>query len=125
MIKGVGVDLVDVEELARLLETMGDRVFSHIFTDAELADAATGPRRAERLAIRFAAKEAVFKAISRLLPERPFDLRIVESSHGPDGSLRVDVTPALRDVMERAGVTGIVLSASSEGRYVTVFALAQ
>lgn len=125
MIKGVGVDLVDSDELARLLDVLDDRLFTHIFTAGELADAAADPRRAEQLAIRFGVKEAVFKAIAHLLPQHFFDMRVVESVNEPDGYLRVDPTPALRTIMGQAGITDIQVSASTENQYVTVIALAQ
>ncbi|MFE1346633.1 holo-ACP synthase [Streptomyces sp. NPDC058757] len=59
----VGTDLVDVERLRRLL-VGGPEVAARIFTDRELAYCAARPRRSEEhLAARFAAKEAVMKAL--------------------------------------------------------------
>ena len=57
---GVGIDLVDITELA---QSIGKRASSlaRVFTKRELA-ACKGPRRFEKLAARFAAKEAAMKA---------------------------------------------------------------
>jgi len=63
MIAGVGVDIVDVSRVAKLLERYGDRFLRRVFTDAETAYAMGGANRAERLAGRFAVKEAVMKAL--------------------------------------------------------------
>ncbi|HEX8804952.1 MAG TPA: holo-ACP synthase [Acidimicrobiales bacterium] len=59
---GVGVDLCDVERMARVLvrtPSFGTRVF----TDAERAYCERRRQPAERYAARFAAKEAVLKAM--------------------------------------------------------------
>lgn len=61
---GVGIDLVDVERFERVLarrKAMSER----LFTELELSQAAgpTATARASRLAARFAAKEAVMKAL--------------------------------------------------------------
>ena len=63
MILGHGVDLVEVARIARSVERFGDRFLERVFTQAERAYAGDGPRRHEHLAARFAAKEAVFKAL--------------------------------------------------------------
>ncbi len=63
MILGHGVDLTEVQRVRRSVERFGDRFLERVFTESERAYAGDGPRRYERLAARFAAKEAVFKAL--------------------------------------------------------------
>lgn len=63
MILGHGVDLVEVARVGRSVERFGDRFLERVFTEAERIYAGDGPRRDEHLAARFAAKEAVFKAL--------------------------------------------------------------
>lgn len=63
MILGHGVDLAEVARIRRSIDRYGDRFLERVFTEAERAYAGDGPRRFERLAARFAAKEAVFKAL--------------------------------------------------------------
>jgi holo-[acyl-carrier protein] synthase len=65
----VGVDIVDIGELRRLLSYPGDRL-RRVFSPSELAllkGSTPEPDRsvATRLAVSFAAKEAVFKALGR------------------------------------------------------------
>ncbi|HBS29422.1 MAG TPA: holo-[acyl-carrier-protein] synthase [Phycisphaerales bacterium] len=62
-IVGHGVDLVEVARIERLLREHPGRFASRCFTPTELTIAGGGPTRAERLAGRFAAKEAVLKAL--------------------------------------------------------------
>ncbi len=63
MILGHGVDLAEVARIRRSVDRYGDRFLERVFTEAEREYAGDGPRRFERLAARFAAKEAVFKAL--------------------------------------------------------------
>jgi holo-[acyl-carrier protein] synthase len=63
-IVGVGVDAVDVARFRRLLERR-PRLAERCFTETEQADAVRSSDRAESLAARFAAKEAVMKALGR------------------------------------------------------------
>lgn len=63
-IVGHGVDIVEVTRIRQMLERHEDQFLDRCFTPREQADAtAAGKRREERLAGRFAAKEAVLKAL--------------------------------------------------------------
>lgn len=62
MIVGIGVDIVEVERVKDLLTRYRDRFVRRVFTDAEARYARGSVREAERLAGRFAVKEAVLKA---------------------------------------------------------------
>ena len=61
-IVGVGVDAVDVERFRRLLDRR-PRFAARCFTDTERSDAGNSADAAQSLAARFAAKEAVMKAL--------------------------------------------------------------
>ena len=63
MILGTGVDIVSVPRLQRAMERHGDRFLQKIFTEGEIAYASGKARENEHLAGRFAAKEAVLKAL--------------------------------------------------------------
>src|SRR3954447_1570028 len=56
----VGTDLVAVETIEAAVQTHGDRYLARIFTPQELADCDGAP---ERLAARYAAKEATLKIL--------------------------------------------------------------
>ena len=61
-IVGVGVDAVSVERFRRLLERR-PRFAARCFTESEQSDCNRSADRAQSLAARFAAKEAVMKAL--------------------------------------------------------------
>lgn len=55
-----GVDMIECERIAAGIERLGERFLNRFFTAGERADCADQPHR---LAARFAAKEAVAKAL--------------------------------------------------------------
>jgi holo-[acyl-carrier protein] synthase len=62
-IVGHGIDLVDITEMRRWIEDPRDPLIQRCFIQEELYEMGDGPDRVERLAGRFAAKEAVLKAL--------------------------------------------------------------
>ena len=63
MIVGTGVDVTPVNRIAEALERFGQRFLRRVFTPAEVDYCCSKRNRAERLAARFAAKEAALKAL--------------------------------------------------------------
>ena len=63
MIAGIGVDIVDIARIQALLDRYGERFLRRVYTGKETAYAMSGANKAERLAGRFAVKEAVMKAL--------------------------------------------------------------
>ncbi len=58
-----GIDLVDFDRIEQMLDKHPDRFADRVFTAREQADADKVKNRTEKLAGRFAAKEAVMKLI--------------------------------------------------------------
>lgn len=77
MIQGIGVDIVEIDRLARLMDN--SRFLARVFTPAERDYCTAGANRAERFAGRFAAKEAVAKALGLGLPWRDVEIRREDS----------------------------------------------
>jgi len=63
MIIGTGVDITEVSRLRKAVEKWGDDFLNRIFTEKEIANARSRASIYQHLAGRFAAKEAIFKAI--------------------------------------------------------------
>jgi holo-[acyl-carrier protein] synthase len=63
MIFGVGTDILKVERVAAAYERFGERFVRHLLMPEELADFARAKNRVRFLSMRFAAKEAVVKAL--------------------------------------------------------------
>jgi holo-[acyl-carrier protein] synthase len=63
MIHGIGTDVVQVERIARIFERHGERFVEHLLMPQEAAAFRDHKRPVRFLAMRFAAKEAVVKAM--------------------------------------------------------------
>ncbi len=63
MLIGTGVDLIEIERIARSIERYGIRFLHRVYTDHEIAYCSGKRASAESYAARFAAKEAGAKAL--------------------------------------------------------------
>jgi len=63
MILGTGVDITEVPRIQRMLTVYGERFLKRVFTFEEIRYCTGKVNTAERLAARFAAKEAALKAL--------------------------------------------------------------
>ena len=63
MIVGVGVDVVEIPRLRKILARYGERFAQRVFTPEEREYCAAHTDPAPHYAVRFAAKEALFKAL--------------------------------------------------------------
>ena len=63
MIVGIGTDIVEIEKLRLAMVRRGDRLRNRAFTEGEIAYCEERASRYQHYAVRFAAKEAAFKAI--------------------------------------------------------------
>ena len=63
MIKGLGIDLVEISRIEDALAKNAEKFEQKVFTQSELADCAPRRDRLQGLAARFAAKEACLKAL--------------------------------------------------------------
>jgi holo-[acyl-carrier protein] synthase len=73
MTPGVGIDLIEIERVERALQRR-PRLAARLFTEGELAYARDRARPGRHLAARFAAKEAVIKALGQPLPPREIEV---------------------------------------------------
>ena len=64
MIFGIGTDIIELDRIGAML-ARGRQYLQTIFTDKEIEYCESKARRAEHYGVRFAAKEAVLKALSR------------------------------------------------------------
>jgi holo-[acyl-carrier protein] synthase len=64
MIIGTGVDITEVNRLRKAVEKWGKDFLERVFTQNELRNAKTRGSLYQHLAGRFAAKEAIFKALN-------------------------------------------------------------
>jgi holo-[acyl-carrier protein] synthase len=103
-ILGHGIDLVDVARIGEMIDRHGDRFLQRCFTDVERAYCeASTKRRHEHLAARFAAKEAVLKALGTGWRDGIAwtDIEVVRE---PSGRPTVKLTGEAANIASRLGV---------------------
>jgi holo-[acyl-carrier protein] synthase len=86
VIVGIGVDAVDIERIERMFASKSQRMLARLFSGAEVAYLATKVAPAQHLAVRLAAKEAAYKALSGNELARGIGWRDVEVLSRSDGS---------------------------------------
>ena len=112
----VGIDLVDVSRIAASIDAFGDRFLRRVFTDGELAYAQASPAlTAERLAARFAAKEATIKALS--LGNAGVDWREIEVLRQEDGSCSMALHGKAAVALASRGGNRMLVCLSHDGDY--------
>lgn len=84
MIAGIGIDLVEVSRVERMLAAYGERFVERVLTPFERDDYRASTKQACFLASRFAAKEAVSKALGTGL-RFPVTLQAISVVKDEDG----------------------------------------
>ncbi len=109
MIIGMGTDIAEVGRIRKSMQHFGERFLSRVYTAGEQAYALKKANAAERLAARFAAKEAGMKAIgtgwSRGVTWHDFEVR-----NEPSGRPVLLLTGAAERIARQLGVQRIALS---------------
>lgn len=114
-----GVDAIEIERIALARARWGDRFLQRIYTDGELAHCRG---RAERLAGRFAAKEAVSKALGvgiRMLRWR--DIEVLPDRRGKP---RVILHGKAAAIAQAHGLSGFDISITHSRRDAIAFVVA-
>ncbi len=114
----VGVDVVDVPRFALAL-VRRPRLIERLFTDRERLDTAERP---DRLAARFAAKEAVLKALGSGLGDARF--HSIEVRREPSGAPRIELHDEALALATALGIDTIHVSLSHTTTTATAFVVA-
>lgn len=109
---GVGVDLVEVPRVAAIIADKGARVFERLLTPAERAYCESRPDPATHVAVRLAAKEAVYKALQGTPEARGIGWREIEVIRAPDGRPDVRLAGSAAARARAMGVARVLLSLS-------------
>ena len=82
MVVGVGIDIIQIEKIKKSIKKWKDSFLDRVFNSEELKNILKGKMYYQRLAARFAAKEAVIKAISKEYPLALTDILILNRENG-------------------------------------------
>ncbi len=64
MVFGIGIDIIEIDRVKTSIEKYGDHFLKKVYTQTELDYCLSKANKYQHLAARFAAKEAVFKALT-------------------------------------------------------------
>jgi len=109
---GVGVDLVEVSRARAMLTEKGEHVYDRLLTPAEAEYCRSRPDPAEHVAVRLAAKEAVYKALQGAEAARGIAWRDIEVTRAADGRPDVALTGLAAARARELGVIRVLLSLS-------------
>lgn len=109
MVLGLGSDLAEVSRIERSISQFGERFLARIYSARERAYALSKANSAERLAARFAAKEAGMKAIGTGWGQGVtwHDFEVVNA---PSGRPSLRFSGKAEQIADRMGVKQISLS---------------
>ncbi len=109
---GIGLDLVEVDRVARLLERFGQRALSRLLTAEECTYCMHKAVPARHVAARLAAKEAAFKALAQGGDTGYIGWLEFEISRGMDGRPSVVFHGRARQTASRLKVSSSLVSLS-------------
>ena len=115
-----GVDIVSVERLQEAALRHGDRFLDRIFTSEERAYCESKRYKFEHYAARFAAKEAMMKAMEIRRKNR-FRFREIEVVRRPTGKPEIRISPESQRRFGLPPHSQIELSMSHERKYAVSF----
>jgi holo-[acyl-carrier protein] synthase len=116
-----GIDLVSVASIEESIRTHGERYLRRVFTEGELADCGGAP---ERLAARYAAKEATLKVL-RPGPEDSVPWNEIEVVRNPAGWVDLALSGRAAELATVTGIGGFSVSLTHEAAYASAVVIAE
>jgi len=116
----IGVDLIENRRIAKSIDRFGDRFLKRIYTEGERAYC---KQRISSLAARWAAKEAVAKALGTGIGDVSWqEIEIIDQPHGPP---LVQLHGQAKTLAKTLGLLGFAISLSHTKNYAVAFAVGQ
>jgi len=121
MIFGIGTDIIDISRIRKAIEA-NPRFVDKIFTAKEIAYCSQRAMPYQSYAVRFAAKEAVMKAIGTGW-DGVINWQDIEIVLNDKGKPSVCLYGASKQFTEAQGITGIHISLSHEKEFAIAYAV--
>ena len=98
MVIGIGIDIIEIDRIKNSIEKNGDRFLSKIYTPTEIEYCLSKANKYQHFAARFAAKEAVYKALATGWQEL-FSWKEIEIFNESTGMPRVTMFGKLKEFL--------------------------
>jgi holo-[acyl-carrier protein] synthase len=122
-ILGIGTDIVECLRIAQMIERHGELFIDRVYTTAEIEYCRSRKQATQHFAGRWAAKEAILKAIGTGW-RRGISWRDIEVRNNEGGRPSVALCGGARDVVEQLGVGDVLVTISHCRTHATAFAIA-
>ena len=123
MIQGLGTDIVEIVRIGEMIERHGELFLQRVYTEREVAYCQKRASSYQHFAGRWAAKEAVMKALGSGWA-KGIAWRDIEVVSLPNGQPRVIVYGAVKELSDQAGISRYLLSISHCRSHATAAAVA-
>ncbi|HEX9252629.1 MAG TPA: holo-ACP synthase [Ignavibacteriaceae bacterium] len=120
MVIGIGIDIIEIERIKISIDKFGDSFLNKIYTKNELEYCLAKHNKYQHLAARFAAKEAIYKALATEW-EKGTTWKSIEITNEPNGLPVVAFFGKLKDFLSED--KDIKISLSHSEHYVTGVAI--
>ncbi|MBM4141687.1 MAG: holo-[acyl-carrier-protein] synthase [Nitrospira sp.] len=114
MIYGIGIDLVKIQRMKEVVEKWGQKFLERVFTKGEIAYCYEKKVPYLSLAVRFAAKEALIKAIGSAVPVSLTDIEVMNVETGKP---LLKINGKLEEFFQEKSIIHVHLSLSHEHEY--------
>jgi holo-[acyl-carrier protein] synthase len=122
-IVGIGTDIIECPRIGRMIEQHGELFLRRVYTEREIGYCQARKHAIEHFAGRWAAKEAILKAIGTGWA-RGICWTDLEVRNLPSGAPQVLVRGGAKDAAMARGIGDIMISISHCRTYATAYALA-
>lgn len=120
MIKGIGIDIVEIARFKELLSTGQDRFVNRHFTPDEIAYCSRKVKKHIHFAGRFAAKEALYKAL-QLKWINGFQWKHISIRNNEQGAPEASLSDTIAEIAKSRTINAIHLSISHSREYAVAF----
>ena len=112
----IGVDIVEIARLEKAIARHGEAFLKRIYTDSEIK---LYRKKLPSLAARFAAKEAVIKALGK--PTKVISLKEIEILSSPGGQPIVNLYGKTQQQVQGMGLGNLAVTISHSKEYAVAF----
>jgi holo-[acyl-carrier protein] synthase len=120
MVLGIGIDIIEIDRIKKSVDKYGDLFLNKIYTETEINYSLVKKNKYQHLAARFAAKEAIYKALSSDT-DYIYSWQDIEIYNESNGLPRVQLSGPLKDYLGTE--KELKISMSHSDNYVTCVAI--
>lgn len=97
MVFGIGIDIIEIDRIERSVKRFGDQFLKKVFTQTEIDYASSKGSPNQHYAVRFAAKEAIAKALSTS-DNKGFQWKDIEIYNEDNGMPKVNLYGKVKNI---------------------------